>query len=53
MSMVQGGHGFPFLALPVYEYLVSGRSTGVTLENVDVPDPLLKFVLRKVSGQLC
>ena len=49
MSIVQGGSGFPFLAPAVYEYLVSGKCTGITLQNSDVPDHTLQFVLSKVS----
>lgn len=52
MSVVQGGHGFPFLAPPVYEYLVSGKCTGITVESGDVPDHTLQFVLNKVSFRL-
>ena len=49
MSIVQGSHGLPFLAPPVYEYLVSGKCTGISVENSDVPDMSLQFVLSKVS----
>ena len=49
MSIIQGGSGFPFLAPPVYDYLVTGKCTGITVDNRDVPDHLLQFVLQKVS----
>ena len=53
MSIIQGGgSGFPFLAPPVYEYLVSGKCTGITVRNADVPDRLLQFVLSKVCKYL-
>ncbi len=45
MSIVQGGCGIPFLAPAVYEYLVSGKCTRITLQNSDVPDHTLQFVL--------
>ena len=48
MSVVQGGNGFPFLADCVYEYLVSGVSTGIRIPMDKVPDPSLRFALEKV-----
>ena len=49
MSVTQGGYGFPFLALPVYHYLCTGKCTNVDIPAVDIPDPVLKFVLAKVN----
>ena len=48
MSITQGGSGFPFLAEPVYHYICTGEYTNVNIDNVDVPDPTLRFVLGKV-----
>ena len=48
MSVAQGGNGFPFLAEPVYDYLCTGRSTGISISVTDIPDPTLQFVAQKV-----
>ena len=50
MSICQGGCGFPFLAQPVYTYLCTGKITEVVLASSDAPDPVLQFVLQKVSN---
>lgn len=38
----------PFLASSVYEYIVTGNLTSVTLETKDIPDPSLKYFVEKV-----
>ena len=48
MSIVQGGSGFPFLAPSVYEYFVTGKCTGITVDNGDIPDHMLKYIIEKV-----
>ena len=48
MSIIQGGSGFPFLAPPVYEYFVMGKCTDVTVENDDIPDHMVKYIVGKV-----
>ncbi len=48
MAIIQGGSGFPFLAPPVYEYIVSGKCTGVAIETTDVPDQMLLITLQQV-----
>lgn len=48
MSIIQGGSGFPFLAPPVYEYFVTGKCTDVTVENDDIPDHMVKYIVEKV-----
>ena len=50
MSICQGGSGIPFLAQPVYSYLCTGKSTGITVDNADIPDPVLQFVVEKVHS---
>ena len=49
MSILQGGSGLPFFAPPVYNYLVHGSCTGISIDTADVPDPALKSTLEKVS----
>ena len=49
MSITQGGSGFPFLAEPVYQYICTGECTNVNIATIDIPDPMLRFVVRKVS----
>jgi len=51
MSIVQGGNGFPFLAEPVYDYLCTGRCTGISVGITTIPDPTLQFVVTKVHGR--
>ena len=48
MSICQGGNGFPFFAEQVYQYIVSGKCTGINVDTADIPDYTLKFVLQKV-----
>jgi len=48
MSVVQGGCGLPCLAEPVYEYICSGKCTNLDVDNEEIPDPDLKFVIQKV-----
>ena len=51
ISIIQGGYGLPFLAPPVFEYLVSGKCTGVSVVASDVPEENnLQFVLNKVRS---
>lgn len=49
MSIMQGGCGFPFLAEPVFDYISTGKYTGIQVDVADVPDVPLKFVLEKVN----
>ena len=42
------GCGMPFLAQPVYTYLCTGRCTGISVSNADIPDSVLQFVVQKV-----
>ena len=48
MSVAQGGSGFPFLAEPVFDYLCTGRCTGISINIPNIPDPTLQFVVHKV-----
>lgn len=48
MSIVQGGCGLPCLADPVYEYICSGKCTYLDVDNEEIPDSKLKFVVQKV-----
>ena len=50
MSIIQGGCGLPFLARPMYDYLVTGQCTGIShlVPIKDIPDAELKFVVTKV-----
>jgi len=48
MSVVQGGCGLPCLAEPVYEYICSGKCTYLDVDNKEIPDSNLKFVVQKV-----
>ncbi len=51
-SIIQGGSGFPFLAEPVYAYLCTGNTTGITLSNNDIPHTMLKLACEKVCDNV-
>ena len=53
MSVVQGGCGFPFLAQPVFDYLVQGHYKGMNVPASDIPDVSLRFIMGKVSFLRC
>ena len=46
---MQGGSGLPFLAVPVYDYLCTGKNTGIVVSSDEIPDPTLRFVVDKVG----
>ena len=46
MSIVQGAGSFPFLS---ERYLTTGVAVGIAVEDVDVADNTLRFVVTKVS----
>ena len=48
MSVVHRGNGFPFLAQPVFEYLISGSYNSIYAPPEEIPDPVLQFVIVKV-----
>lgn len=48
MSIAQGAGGFPFLSESVFKYLTTGVALGVTIENTDINDGMLRFVVNKV-----
>ena len=49
MSILQGGFGLPIFSLPLYQYLVNGDISSVTVSDDDIPDPGLKELVRLVS----
>ena len=49
MSIVQGCGGFPFLSEGVYKYFTTGEGLGIAVNNGDVLDSILRFVLNKVT----
>ena len=48
MSAIQGGCGFPILHSVVFKYLSSGQWLGETLPLEEVPDPMVRLILKKV-----
>ena len=48
MSVIQGGCGFPFLARPLFDYLVQGHYKGISVPVEDIPDGTLRFIVEKV-----
>ena len=49
MSIIQGGCGIPFLAHPVYEYILRGTCTNVQINVADIPVLSLRDTVQKVS----
>ena len=49
MSVVQRGCGYPFLAEPLFKYLVDGCMKGINVAVSDIPDGTLRFIVGKVS----
>ena len=48
LSVLHGGNGLPILALPVFNYIVSGAYSAIVVPEAEIPDPTLKFVIKKV-----
>ena len=48
MSVLHGGCRFPFLAEPVYQYLVDGLMKGVKMDVTEIPNTTLQFIVKKV-----
>ena len=38
----------PFLAQPVFEYLVSGIYSGISVPATEIPEPIIRFIIEKV-----
>ena len=49
MSVMQGGCGLPFLARPIFDYLVRGQYKGISVPVSQIPDPTLRFIIEKVG----
>lgn len=47
-SIVQGGPGFPVLLPALYNYIVSGKYIGEVADDSDVPDPVIRQLLKMV-----
>ena len=52
MSIVQGVGSFPFLSESVYRYLTTGVAVGIAVEDVDVADNTLRFVVISIIYSL-
>ena len=50
--MVYGGNGLPFLAQPVFEYLLSGSYNAISVPASEIPDPVIQFIVEKVLSML-
>ena len=48
LSIIHGGNGWPFLAHPVFEYLVTGAYNCISVPTNEIPDPILHHVIEKV-----
>lgn len=49
LSILHGGNGFPFLAEPVYNYIVTGAYNCIHAATEDIPDNVLRLVIVKVK----
>lgn len=48
LSILHGGNGLPFLAPPVYKYLVTGSYDSISVSASEIPESTMKFVVEKV-----
>ena len=48
MGLVQGAHGFPFLAPPIYQYIAGGDMNTIKLHPDDVTDVEVANIIQKV-----
>ena len=48
LSVMHGGNGMPFMAQPVFDYLVSGTYTEVKVAATEIPDHIIRFIVEKV-----
>lgn len=51
MSVIQGGSGFSFMALPMYEYLCRKDIPFINIEIDDVPNEAIQYLLQEVILQ--
>ena len=49
LSIIHGGNGWPFLAQPVFEYIVTGTYHCIDVPTSEIPDPVLQHVIEKVA----
>ena len=49
MSIVQDGVGFSVLHPSVYNYMCTGKYIGVAMLDENIPDPLIRHFVEKVS----
>ena len=49
-SILQGGPGFPLLHPAAYSYICGEEYTDKFSDNADVPDPLVRDLLDRVSS---
>ena len=50
LSVMHGGNGMPFMAQPVFDYLVSGPYTEVKVVATEIPDHMIRFIVEKVQS---
>jgi len=48
ISLVQGGPGFPLLADAVYEYLCTGKTTNIVVNDEDLPLLIKALILQVI-----
>ena len=42
--VMSGGCGLPFLARPVFDYLIGGQYKGISVPVSEIPDPIIEKV---------
>ena len=48
ISFVQGGPGFPLLANAVYQYLCTGETSNVEIDDEDLPLVIKELILQVI-----
>ena len=50
LSVMHGGNRMPFMAQPVFNYLVSGSYAEVKVAATEIPDHMIRFIVEKVQS---
>lgn len=49
MSLVNGGSGYPYMAVPMYRYLCGGNVTADLITTADIPNMEVRQLVQKVG----
>ncbi len=49
LSILHGGNGMPVFYESVYDYIAKGKHQSITIDEQDIPDAFLRYIVEKVS----